>query len=312
MDAKTKILRSDILLLIGAAIWGSTFVAQRYGSRHLDTFTFNAIRFGLGSIFLLPIFLMTARKTGKVSQNHPGKHFIFGCFVAGTALFIAVCFQQEGIAYTTAGKAGFITGLYMVIVPMMGFLWRQKVGSGTLFGIVLAAAGMYFLCITEQFTIEKGDMLVLLSAIFWACHVQLIGWLSVRFDCIKIALFQYIVCTALSAIGSLLTEDIVIANIRGAMVPIMYAGILSTGIAFTLQVLAQRHSPPSHAAIMMSLETVFAALAGYLVLSEVMTLRDMTGCALILTGMLMSQLSVRNAIKKTTAGPELTLPYDRR
>lgn len=305
MDAKAKILRSDLLLLVGAVIWGSTFVAQRYGSQHLGTFTFNAIRFGLGSIFLFPIFLLTARKTDKAHQKSAGKHFIFGCFAAGTALFLGACLQQAGIAYTTAGKAGFITGLYMVIVPMMGFFWRQKVGLGTLFGVVLAAAGMYFLCISERFTIDKGDLLVLLSAIFWACHVQIIGWLSVRFDCIRVALFQYIVCSALSAAGALLTEEVVMANIHSAMVPIMYAGILSTGIAFTLQVLAQRDSPPAHAAIMMSLETIFAALGGYLVLSEVMTLRDMLGCALILTGMLMSQLSVRNAIQITTARPDL-------
>ena len=157
---------------------------------------------------------------------------------------------------------------------------------------------MYFLSMTEQFTIAKGDLIVLVSAIFWAVHVHIIAWLSVRFDAIKIALFQYIVCAVLSAIGALAFEDIIVANIHLALIPILYAGIFSTGIAFTLQVIAQRDSPPAHAAIMMSLETVFAALGGYLILSETMTPRDLTGAALILTGMLLSQLSVRKSINQ--------------
>lgn len=297
MDAKAKILRSDILLVIGAAIWGSTFVAQRYGSEHVGTFTFNAVRFAFGSIFLVPIFLMTANNKGNTKERATGKHFFFGCCMAGVALFLGVCLQQAGIAYTTAGKAGFITGLYMVIVPILGIFGRQKVGVGTFVGVILAAVGLYFLSITGDFTIAKGDFLILLSAIFWAVHVQIIGWLSVRFDCIRVALFQYIVCTLLSAIGAVLAEDIVLADIQSAMWPILYAGILSTGIAFTLQVVAQRDSPPAHAAIMMSLETVFAALGGYLILKEVMNSRDIFGCALILTGILMSQLCVRKAIQ---------------
>ncbi len=297
MDTKAKILRSDLLLLIGAVIWGSTFVAQRYGSQHVGTFTFNAVRFALGSIFLVPIFLLTARRKARSEEQPTGKHFIFGCCMAGVTLFLAACTQQAGIAYTTAGKAGFITGLYMVIVPIMGFFWRQKVGFGTLFGMILATVGLYLLCISESFSIGKGDLLVLISAIFWAGHVQIIGWLSVRFDPIRVALFQYVVCAVLSAVGAVLTEEIVIANIRSAIVPIMYAGFLSTGIAFTLQVIAQRDSLPAHAAIMMSMEAVFAALGGYLILSEVMTFRDMIGCGFILTGMLMSQLCVRKIIQ---------------
>lgn len=297
MNTKAKILRSDILLLIGAVIWGSTFVAQRYGSQHVGTFTFNAVRFALGSIFMVPIFFLTTRRKGRSEEPSTGKHFVFGCCMAGVILFLAACSQQAGIAYTTAGKAGFITGLYMVIVPIMGFFLRQQLGFGTLFGVVLASLGMYFLCISESFSIGKGDLLVLVSAIFWAGHVQIIGWLSVRFDPIRIALFQYVVCAVLSAVGAILTEEVVIANIRSAIVPIMYAGFISTGIAFTLQVIAQRDSLPTHAAIVMSMETVFAALGGYLILSEVMALRDMIGCGFILSGMLMSQLCVRRTMQ---------------
>ena len=297
MDAKTKILRSDILLLVGAAIWGSTFVAQRYGARHVDTFTFTAVRFAFGSIFLLPIFLLTAGNQPVPKDRPTRKSFIIGCLLAGLALFLGSTIQQAGIKYTTAGKAGFITGLYMVIVPLMGFFFRQKPGRGTLLGVIFAAIGMYFLSITDQFTIARGDLIVLVSAVFWAIHVHIIAWLSVRFDAIKIALFQYIVCAVLSAIGAFTTEDIIIANIHSALIPILYAGIFSTGIAFTLQVIAQRDSPPAHAAIMMSLETVFAALGGYLILSETMNQRDLLGAALILTGMLMSQLCVRKNMK---------------
>jgi drug/metabolite transporter (DMT)-like permease len=186
----------------------------------------------------------------------------------------------------------------MVLVPIIGFFLRHKIGYGTLFGVVLSVAGLYFLCITDKFTINKGDLLVLSSTIFWAAHVHLIGWLSIRYNFIKVAVFQNLVCAALSAIGAILTEEIVIANIHSAMIPILYAGILSTGIAYTLQVAAQRIAPPTHAAVMLSTETLFAALFGYLLLHEIMTSRDILGCVLMLAGILMSQLCIRKTAKQ--------------
>ena len=281
------------MLLTSAAIWGTMFVAQRYGSEHLGPLTFNAFRFALASMIMVPVLLFTSNKKGHVVERTTGKHFIGGCLFAGIILFLGMNIQQAGVGYTTAGKAGFITCTYMVIVPLMGLLMRQKIGLGTVVGVALATAGIYFLSVTGKFIIEKGDLLLLISAVFWALHVHIIAWLSVRFDCIRVAFFQFVVCAVLSTAGAILSEDIIIANIQKALVPLIYAGILSTCIGFTLQVIAQRHSPPSHAAVMMSLETIFAALGGYLVLKEVMNSRDILGCGLILSGVLISQLCVR-------------------
>jgi drug/metabolite transporter (DMT)-like permease len=196
-----------------------------------------------------------------------------------------------GIVYTTAGKAGFITGLYVVIVPFLGLLWRDKTTHpGTWAGAILAAVGMYFLSVTNRFTISKGDFLVLLSAFLWACHVQFVGWLSPRIGATRLGVVQYCVCGALSLLVAFPLETIALSGLHRALIPILYGGLLSVGIAYTLQLVAQKKAPAAHAAILMSLETVFAALGGWIILGEILSFRALFGCALILTGMLASQL----------------------
>ncbi|MFC1739023.1 DMT family transporter [Planctomycetota bacterium] len=296
MDSKIKVLKYDTVFLTAAVIWGFAFVAQRVGMRHVGPFTFMAVRFFLGSIFLVPLLFITGGKNInlKNSGDGPGHNFfLFGCSMAGLVLFLGAAFQQCGIVYTTAGKAGFITGLYVIIVPILGLLWGHRTGFGTWLGAILAAAGLYLLSITGKFAIGIGDLLVFFSAFFWAGHVLIIGRLSGRFEPIRIALFQYSVCCVLSLIMAIITEEIVVERILDALIPILYAGIMSTGIAFTLQVVAQRYAHPSHAAIMLSMEAVFAVVGGWLILGEIMSLRNLAGCGLMLCGMIISQLNSR-------------------
>jgi len=192
--------------------------------------------------------------------------------------------------YTTAGKAGFITGLYVIIVPLMGLFLGQWPGWGGWVGACLATIGLYLLSMTEALTFAPGDLWILFGAFFWAAHVLALSWLSPRMERLKLACTQYAVCSSLSLLGAYFTETITLDGIKGAIIPILYGGILSVGIAYTLQVVAQRHAPPIHAAIILSLEAVFAALAGWLILGEMLSLRGLIGCALMFTGMLSALL----------------------
>ncbi|MGD2187002.1 MAG: DMT family transporter [Desulfobacterales bacterium] len=286
-------VKSDALLLTTAIIWGFAFVAQRVGMDYVGPFTFNGIRFAIGSLSLLPLVLISREQktaTSKILPNPGLKTILFGGGALGLALFSGASLQQIGLVYTTAGKAGFITGLYVIIVPILGLFWKQQPKIGTWIGAILAAVGLYFLSVTEQFTIEMGDLLVLIGAFFWAAHVLIIGWLSPRINAIKLAFSQYFACTILSLITASAVELITWPSIVEAAVPILYSGVLSVGIAYTLQVIAQRDAHPAHAAILLSLEAVFAALGGWVILGEIISPRGLVGCGLMLAGMLLSQL----------------------
>jgi drug/metabolite transporter (DMT)-like permease len=286
-------VKSDALLLTTAIIWGFAFVAQRVGMDYVGPFTFNGIRFALGSLSLLPLVLIGQEQ--RIATNpilpRPGlTTILLGGSALGLALFAGASLQQIGLVYTTAGKAGFITGLYVIMVPIQGLIWRQQPKIGTWIGAFLAAIGLYFLSVTEQFTIELGDLLVLIGAFFWAAHVLIIGWLSPRINPIKLAFSQYVACSILSLITASIIEVITLNSIMQAGIPILYGGLLSVGIAYTLQVIAQRDAHAAHAAILLSLEAVFAAIGGWLVLGETIPFRGLFGCGLMLAGMLLSQL----------------------
>jgi len=285
-------LKSNILLFITAIIWGFAFVAQRAGMEFVGPYTFNAIRFALGGLSLLPLLILNKKRKFNF-QNYSylkNKYFIYGGIVAGIILFLGSTFQQIGIVYTTAGKAGFITGLYIIFVPLFGLFLKNKTSAGTWIGAIIAVLGLYFLSVTESFSIGLGDMLVLVSGFFWAAHVLLIGKISPKTDPIQLAFFQFIICSFLSLIAAVISETSTLKNIYDASIPILYAGVCSVGIAYTLQVVAQREAHPAHAAIIMSLEAVFALIGGWLILDEIIPLRGLLGCALMLTGMLVSQL----------------------
>ena len=258
---KTQSLKSDTLLLLTAIIWGFGFVAQRVGMDYVGPFTFNGFRFALGSLTLVPLLLISNRQWAITKSLLPPintRMTIFGGGLAGLVLFMGATLQQVGLVYTTAGKAGFITGLYVVIVPILGLFWKQRPGMGTWLGAILAAAGLYLLTITAEFTIAFGDFLELAGAFFWAGHVLIIGWLSPRIDPIKLAFFQYAACSFLSLITAVITEVITLHGLFLATIPIAYGGLISVGIAYTLQVVAQRYAHPAHAAIILSLEAVFS------------------------------------------------------
>ena len=284
-------------------------MAQRAGMEYIQPFTYNGVRFALGSVSLLPaIFLLGRRARRKARENRQGgavgtggmisvregrdgRVWLYG-LLCGLVLFAAASLQQVGIVYTTAGKAGFITGLYVVLVPLSGLIWRQRAGWSRWAGAGLALAGLYLLSVTRGFSIARGDFLVLLSALFWTAHVQLIGWFSPKTNSLVLASIQFAVCALFSLIVAAAAETVVVEGILQAAVPILYGGLCSVGIAYTLQVVVQKTAHPAHAAIILSLEGAFAVLGGWLILAEVLSSRGLIGCALMLAGMIVSQTSL--------------------
>ena len=303
---KKQELKSTILLLITAAIWGFAFVAQRVGTMYVGAFTFNGFRFALGSLSLVPILIYSNKKSkDSVKDSEEVSSTILGGVIAGTVLFCAAALQQTGLIYTEAGKAGFITGLYIVIVPILGLFLKQRVHISTWLGIVLAVFGLYFLSVTEGFNIAKGDLYVIIGALFWAIHILVIDYFTKKVDPLKLSFIQFITCSVLSLVFALLFEKISIASLSMILIPLLYGGILSSGVAYTLQAVAQKHARPSHAAIAMSTESVFASIGGFLILNENLGFRAYIGCALMLAGMLVSQYE--NLKKnKSSASEELS------
>lgn len=276
-------------------IWGFAFVAQRSGMEFVGPFTFNAARFALGGISLIPILLINNKRKFKNENLLPlssNKILLKGGITAGIILFFGASFQQSGMVYTTAGKAGFITGLYIILVPILGIMFKQKTSSAIWLGAIIALAGLYLLSVKENLSIGVGDLLVLASAFFWGLHVLVISRFSPKTDPIQLAFFQFILVAFFSLIVSIIVETTALQNIIDASVPILYAGVVSVGIAYTLQVVAQQEAHPSHAAIIMSLEAVFALIGGWILLNESIPLRGLIGSGLMLTGMIVSQFGL--------------------
>jgi drug/metabolite transporter (DMT)-like permease len=283
-----SVIKSNLLLLLAAAIWGFAFVAQRVGMEYLGPFIFNGVRFLLGGLSLLPLiwYFRSDTQTSRAGL----KNEVLAGLLAGTILFTAASLQQIGLIYTTAGKAAFITCLYIVLVPVLGVFLGHTIGRATWLGCILAVVGLYFLCIKESSSIQIGDLLQLIGALFWTMHILVIGYFSRRVDVLKLSCFQFLTCSVLSLITAALTETFVINDLVAAAVPILYGGFCSVGIAYTLQVVGQKHAPSAHAAIILSMETVFAVIGGYLILGERISGQELIGCALMLSGMLVSQL----------------------
>lgn len=282
-----KELKANSLLLLTAAIWGFAFVAQRVGSEYLGAFTFNGIRFALGSISLVPLVLIINKKG---NGGAGAKDTVKAGIIAGCVLFIAASLQQIGVTYTTAGKAGFITGLYMVIVPILGLFLKQKAGKNTWVAIVFAIVGLYLLSINEEFSISNGDMLVLIGSLGWAVHILIIDKFTRTVNPIKLSSVQFATCAVLSLIVAVSTEKITLQGISGGLTSILYGGFLSVGVAYTLQAVAQKNARPSHAAILLSMESVFGAIGGALLLGERLGVRGLIGCVLIFIGIVITQI----------------------
>lgn len=286
------------MLLLVAIIWGFAFVAQRLGMESLGPFGFNALRFMLGACSLLPLLLFF-----KAPSSHCNKRLLKSGLLAGGVLFAGASLQQAGLVYTTAGNAGFITGLYIILVPVLGLLIGQTTIVNTWIGGLLAVAGLYLLSFQDLSTINFGDILELLGAICWAAHVLLIAKLAPKVDNLRLAISQFVVCAILSGLVALFIEadSFTVDNALLSWAPIAYAGLISVGIAYTLQIVAQKHAPPAHAAIIMSLEAVAAAFGGWLMLDEQFSTAGIAGCSFMLLGMLISQLPALRKREKINA-----------
>lgn len=284
---KTK-FQSDLILLLAAMIWGFAFVYQRLGMEYVGPFTYNGVRFTLGTLILLPFLWFRARKVEPMihaGHSSDRRKILIGTLMTGLFLFGGVSLQQVGLQTTTAGKAGFITGLYVVLVPIVGLLFGQRSTVFIWIGAALSLAGLYLLSITNGFHLDPGDKLVLLCAIVFTFHVLFIAWLSPLMDSFLLAVIQFAICAILNLAVAFTIEVITIDSIIQAWIPIAYGGILSVGIAYTLQVIAQKTAHPAYASIILSLEAVFAVLGGWLVLHEQLTIRMFIGAVLMLSGM---------------------------
>lgn len=294
MHQKETALKADGLLLLTAMIWGFAFVAQRSGMASIGPFAFNAVRFALGAASLLPLILLGRRSRSSSVRTLDSGGKALRILAAGTVLFCGASLQQVGIVTTTAGNAGFITSLYVVLVPIIGFLFRRSsgtlYGAGIWIGALLALAGLYVLSVSGTLAMKTGDLLELIGALFWAVHILLVGRFAAVMDALELAAGQFAVCSIWSLAGALLAEPNPFAGTVAAALPILYGGLFSIGVAYTLQIVAQKSAHPAHASIILSMESLFAGLGGVVLLSEALTWRLAGGGFLMLAGMMVSQL----------------------
>lgn len=287
---KRRTLRADALMLLTALIWGTTFVAQSLGMEHIGPFLYTGLRFALGCLVILPLVLL-ARPSGAEAHRRFSRPMLLGSMLLGAVLTIGINLQQIGLLFTTVTNSGFITGFYVILVPVFGLIVGMRSGLGTWCGALLAVAGMLLLSVTADYRVALGDVLQLASAACWAVHVLLVGMLASRYDPIRVSFVQFAVCAVVSLMLAAALEETDLTAILLAAPAIAFGGILAVGIGFTLQVVAQKDAIASHAAIILSLEAVFAALAGWLILGEMLSLRGLIGCSLMLCGMLVAQLA---------------------
>ena len=292
--------KADSLLLLASIIWGFAFVAQRNGMEFIGPFAFSAARFGLGALALLPVVILRKRREErKGTLENPlrlsPKSRTLWAAAAGTMLCLAVSFQQIGLVSTTAGNAGFITCLYVVLVPMVGFLRGNASGIRIWIGALLALVGLYVLSIGTGLNPAPGDLLELIGAFFWAGHILVIGHIGSSMDTFELSVGQFATCSLLSFIAALIREPDAFAGLIPAAIPILYGGLLSTCLAYPLQIIGQRTAHPAHASIILSMEALFAAIGGVIILHEPTTARLVIGGLLMFTGMICSQFEGKKA-----------------
>lgn len=306
-----KKIQSTIFLLLTAIIWGFAFVAQRAGMDFVGPFLFSTLRMFIGSLALLPVILiadrleknkpviaheMTAaeialsKKSGFDKFYNTHKSLIIGGICCGIVMFFATNFQQVGLMFTTAAKTGFITTLYIVLVPVFGIALKQRVGMNAWIGVAVATVGLYFLCITESFTIAFGDLVVLMGASFWAAHILFIDHFAPKVNVLKLVCFQSFIAGLLSLIVTLFREEIIWNSILQAGPSLLYVGIFSSAVAYTCQAFGQKHANPTAASIILSTESVFAAIGGVLILHEMLSGREWLGCAFMFVAVIVTQL----------------------
>jgi drug/metabolite transporter (DMT)-like permease len=287
---------SHIMLWCTAIIWGFAFVAQSVGMENLGPYSFNAARFSMASCALIPLLFLFPSK-----QSYPLKKLIIVGSIAGIILFIGSSLQQIGLQYTTAGNAGFITSLYIVLVPIFGLLLSQKTTLKAWIGIFVAIIGFYVLTIEPGFKINYGDALEFVGAMFWASHVLVIGYYSRHLPAIPLSIIQCIITAVLSVIAAVTLENNTIEDFKAAWLPLLYAGVASSSIAYTLQIIGQKKVTASISALILSTESVFAVLGGWLFMGEVLSSKAYVGCTFILLGMIISQWPQKKRISLDSA-----------
>lgn len=298
-----KQFRGALLLTLTALIWGTAFVAQSLGMDHIGPFTFNSVRNFVAALGLLPIILFARSKQDPAKLPGAAKNYRktlwVGGVLCGLALGIASCLQQVGIQFTTVGKAGFLTALYIVIVPLLGLFLKKRVALPIWISVAIAAVGTYLLSINEDFSIGTGDLLVILCALGFSFHILIIDRFSPQVSGVELSCIQFLVAGVVSAVAAAFAGEA--PTLEGVLLswgPILYTGIMSSGVGYTLQIIGQKNTPPTVASLVMSLESVFAALSGWLILGQGMSGREAAGCALVFAAVILAQIPFGELKKK--------------
>lgn len=300
--------KNPILLFITAVVWGGAFVAQSVGTDYVGPFTFNFARCILGALVLVPCMFLLDRINGNAEKREPQKEpmerktLIIGGICCGVALFAAGNLQQFGIQYTSVGKAGFITAMYIVLVPVLGIFLKRKAGIKVWGGVLLAVAGLYLLCMTDGLSVNFGDLLMLMCAFIFAIHILIIDYFSPKVDGVRMSCIQFLVCGLLSGVGMLLTETVDVQAMLKAWMPITYAGVMSCAVGYTLQIIGQKDMNPTVASLILSLESVVSVLAGWMLLGESLSLRELSGCVLMFAAIILAQLPSRKTVGTMNPG----------
>lgn len=312
---KKKSMGNSLLLLLTAFIWGVAFVAQSVGMDYIGPFSFNGARFLMGSLVLLPLIYVRRKSSlksgisGKADdwqrykdkeKNIPRTDFkvtLTGGVCCGLALCSAALCQQIGIMYTTVGKAGFITTLYIVIVPIIGVFLGKKAGKKIWTGAGLAAVGMYLLCMSERLTLGRGDTYVFICAVLFSIHILVIDYFSPKVDGVELSCIQFLTAGVISSVLALVFEKPELQNFIDGIIPLAYAGIMSCGVAYTLQVVGQKNMDPTVASLILSMESVFSVLAGWVILGQALSIRELFGCMMVFGAVILVQLPDRKSSK---------------
>lgn len=296
---KNVSLKNSFLLFTAAFIWGIAFVAQSVGMDYMGPLSFNGARFLMGSAVLFP-FIIYRRKKNKKEGIPPAdtKTTLTGGICCGLALCAAALMQQFGIMYTTVGKAGFITTLYIILVPIFGIFLRKKVPGKVWIGAVIAAFGMYLLCMSEKLALSKGDGFVFICAILFSVHILIIGYFSPKADGVELSCIQFLTAGLIASTGACIFEQPAISNFMAGIIPLAYAGIMSSGVAYTLQVIGQKNMDPTVASLILSMESVVSVLAGWVILGQALNARELSGCVLVFAAVILVQLPEKKMVYK--------------
>lgn len=290
-------IKGNLILMLTAFIWGTAFVAQSVGMEFVGPFTFITTRYIIGGIFLLPCMWLLHRINKREiceKDSNQMKNLIIGGVSCGVILFISSSFQQIGMQYTTVGKSGFITALYIIIVPILGILFKKKVHARVWISAIIALVGLYLLCINEKLQISRGDFLIFMCACCFSIHILIVDKFSPIVDGVRMSCIQFFVASILGVIPMVLFEKPELSNLLQAYSPILYAGVMSSGVAYTLQIIGQKYTSPVMATLIMSLESVFAALSGWIILGELFSLKEFIGCVLVFVAIIFAQLPKRD------------------